>query len=461
MDANPGDGAGPSAAISLDMDADAGAILSLTTSPLALVPAFSPSTNDYYVRCTAGTNALTIDVGATGGSQTFAVQVVEDQAIVLEAQDADYWIRCLPHDFPVITVDKQGSGPTPGYFLANSATYAIVFDTNGTPVWYERGTAVDNVDSPAMDTISYMPNATSPFGTSESSRFVVDALDTSTTTSIVAVNGPTDAHELQSLPNGDHLLFTFPIEAGVDLAGLKTYGANESIADCEIQEVSPDGELVWSWLASEHVDPILESLEPATDVVADAGTVVDVFHCNSIDVDSSGNLLMSMRHANALFYIDRSTGQILWKLGGTSYNKDGATIISVQDDPEATFSMQHDARFQPGGTISLFDDHGAGVGVARAVEYSIDTTTNTATAVWQALGTAPSQYEGSCRRYADGETVIGWGYVKTDRRIFTEVDEDGEDVFDLSLSGLNPTYRAVKVPLTQLDIGTLRATTAW
>jgi hypothetical protein len=55
----------------------------------------------------------------------------------------------------------------------------------------------------------------------------------------------------------------------------------------------------------------------------------------------------------SVYYVDRTTGTVLWKLGGTPYNKDGATYIEVTGDPQTTFRMQHDARFLPNGDISL------------------------------------------------------------------------------------------------------------
>ena len=191
----------------------------------------------------------------------------------------------------------------------------------------------------------------------------------------------------------------------------------------------------------------------------DDASVVDPFHCNSIDVDSSGNLLLSSRHANALFYIDRATGTVLWKVGGSAYNKDGATHVQIVDDPEVAFNLQHDARFLPNGDITVFDDHGATTGVARGVEYAIDHQANVATVAFQFVGSAQSQYEGSFRRYPDGESVISWGSIPTDSRILTEINANGQDVLDMAFDD-QVSYRAVKVPLSQLDIGLLRARTA-
>ena len=169
---------------------------------------------------------------------------------------------------------------------------------------------------------------------------------------------------------------------------------------------------------------------------------------------------VSFRFANAVFYVDKTTGKVLWKLGGSPVNKDGATPIQVVNDPEGTFSLQHDARFLPNGDVTLFDDHGGSPGVARGVEYALDMTTDTATVVWQFLGTVQSQYEGSFRRDPDGDSVIGWGGDAPSLRILTEVDPNGNDVFDISFTTPTSPYRGTKVPLTTLDINLLRLTAA-
>jgi hypothetical protein len=432
-------------------------VVGIAVSPLTLTPAFSPSIHDYSVRCTTGKNAVTVTVTDSRGAQSTSLQIVEDQAIEVRGL---YWIRCLPSDFPEIGVarDPSGGGPTAGWYLLNSSTYAIVLDTNGTPVWYSRGPFVLDVDSLEPNAISFMPNATAPFGTSATNRFDLHSLDSLTTTTLMAVGSPTDGHELRLLPNGDHLLLTYPIVSGVDLTGLQSFGTDETIADGEVQEIDSAGHVVWSWEASDHIDPVKESIEPAMDTVNGA-PVVDVFHFNSIDVDASGNLLLSARHTNALFYVDHASGTVLYKVGGSPFNKDGAACIQIVNDPQTAFNMQHDARFLPNGDISLFDDHGASAGVARGVEYAIDHMANTATVSFQFLGVGQSQYEGSFRRYPDGHSVIGWGYVPSDERVVTEIDENGEDVFDITFEDQN-SYRAIKVPLSQLDIGMLRASTA-
>lgn len=434
-------------------------VTSLLVSPLTLVPGFSPGTHDYYVRCAVGENPVVVTVtDETGTTTTSNFDLAVDQAVVVGGQD---WIRCLPPDFPEITTanPSDAGSPTPGYYLTNSATYAMVLDAHGTPVWYARGTDVGDVDALQPNTISLLPNGTGGYGMNPASTFQIHALSTSTTTNVQAVGTPTDAHEFRWLSNGDYLLFSYFTQPDVNLQGLGTYGDDAAMADCQIQEINPSGVEVWSWLASDHVDPVTESLEQVVNEI-EGIDVIDVFHCNSIDVDASGNLLVSLRHANAVYYIDRSTGQVLWKLGGTPTNKDGATCIQVINDPEGTFSMQHDARLLPNGDISLFDDHGNATGVARGVEYAIDMSTSTATVVWQFLGIYQSQYEGSFRSDSDGESVIGWGNDSPDLRVITEIDPDGNDVLDISFNPQTSPYRGIKVPLSTFDIDLLRLTAA-
>jgi hypothetical protein len=434
-----------------------GTVVGVTVSPLTLVPSFSASVTDYYVRCASGANAVTLTVTDATGTNSSALSLVEDQEIAVEGQ---YFIRCLPHDFPTLTVTTypDAGAPTPGWYLVNSDTYAMALDTNGTPVWYERGTAPGNVDALSPDAISYQPYMQGPFGYVATNEYLVDDIASSTDTAVMAVGSPTDVHEFRLLPNGDHLLLTYPYVTGIDLTGLESFGPGQTIADCVVQEIDPSGDLVWSWRASDHVDPVLESIEPASQTI-NGTSLVDVFHVNSIDVDASGNLLISARHTNSLFYVDRGTGTVLWKLGGTAYSKDGASHIAVVGDSQTSFNLQHDARFLPNGDVSLFDDHGATAGLARAVEYAIDFAAGTATPVFQFYGVAQSQYEGSFRRFTDGDSVVGWGYIPTDPRIVTEINASGQDVLDIASSGSN-SYRAIKVATSQLDVGLLRAGTA-
>ena len=284
--------------------------------PGAADPDLLPDVHDYYVRCNAGDNPMQLKVLDENGWDVQDVDLTEDQ--LLTVRD-DYHVRCLPHDFPEITVTRhpENGDPTPGWYLVNSASYAAVLDQNGVPVWYAKGDTVLNVDAQKPNVVSFMRHGQTPFVNNVDSAFSVWTLDGSVPpVEVKTVGLAPDFHDFRMLPNGNYLLLTYPLEPHVDLTGLDTYGSDETLADCELQEIDPQGNEVWSWLASDHVDPVKESLEPSKWMVGN-DNVVDTFHCNSMDVDASGNILLSMRQANTVLYIDRTTGTIQWKLGGT------------------------------------------------------------------------------------------------------------------------------------------------
>ncbi len=160
---------------------------------------------------------------------------------------------------------------------------------------------------------------------------------------------------------------------------------------------------------------------------------------------------------NAVFEIRRSDGHVLWKLGGTPVNKDGAAIIAIQDDPEGGPVGQHDARYVPDGTISMFDNQTSQP--ARGIEYAVDVGARTAHPVFSYV--VPEQQASCCmgdvRVLPDGHRVIGWGYLAGTDRAMTELDAAGHSVLDLGLGTGVASYRAVKVPTSYFDLDVLRA----
>jgi hypothetical protein len=473
-------------------------LASLSVSPGGFKPAFARSTFDYVVACAAGTNTLTFDMAAVPGgsvrlvaptttsrspSQSATVQVAENQAVVVEAVDATggaarYWIRCLPHDFPPITVTPhpEAGTPTPGWYmtsnfrLSTTPSYAMVLDTNGTPVWYRhawRGHAVD-VKMLGKDVIAYMSTSAGGFGTDPNDAYDVYNLDTNQTTHIATVGVPTDDHELRPLVNGNYLLLSYVLRGGFDLTGIggdPTPRPNSTIADCEVQEIDPQGQLVWKWDATDHIDPVTENTSNSTATV-NGQTVYDVYHCNSVDAIPGGDVLISGRHLSAVYRIRRSDGKVLWKMGGKPVNKDLGQIITISNYPATTISGQHDARFLSNGNVSVFDNNSFGSGPGQGVEFAIDFTTSTAHPVFRFENPAQirSSATGSFRRYPDGHSVACWGIAAATPggpmigANFSEINAAGVDVLDMAFGTGDWAYRVVKVPPPRFDINVLRAT---
>jgi hypothetical protein len=388
---------------------------------------------------------------------------------------ADYWVRCLPHDFPPITVTyPRPGGPTPGWYVLGdsvtprgSASYAMILDFNGTPVWFRRsgpGPAT-NVTPTGHNRLAFMQVPLfGGYSNDPNGQFDDYDVGTGDSTAIRAVGTPTDFHELHKSTNGHHYLLSYPLKSGVDLTGFTgtpTPGPNSTIVDCVVQEVNAQGAVVWQWTGSDHLDAATETTITPLDG-ASGTNVYDPFHCNSIDAKPNGDVLVSARHVNAIFEIRRSDGKIVWKMGGKPVNKDGATIVQIQNDPQNGIVQQHDARYLPNGNISLFDNQNPQTGFgARAVEYAVDVAAKAAHPVFSFVSptNSPSCCQGSFRRYSDGHSVVGWGLVNTfDGRAFTELDEAGNAVLDLAFGSGYASYRAVKVPTTRFDIDVLRAT---
>jgi hypothetical protein len=473
-----------------------GSLGNITTSPLTLSPTFAQATTDYVLRCHSGINAIQVTLSAAsagkiavgkdrGSSVTINENLLENQALIISGPGrggsndssasgqsgqsdwahpsggAQYWIRCLPSDFPQLSVKKPGS-PDPGWYLtgnlnsvAGSGTYAMVLNNNGTPVWYRRSIrpGAANVTLLAKDEIAW-----NGLGVIQNGAFEVFDLETQSTHWLSVAGIGLDFHELQPLPNGNLILLSSPLRSDVDVTTLGG-GSHGTILDCLLLEVAPGGQIVWQWRASDHIS-VRESTN-GYPVQFGSITAYDAFHCNSIDVSpSSDSVLMSARHTDAVYKINKATGTIEWKLGGNSATVDNEKVLAITRDTQGAFHAQHDARFRLNNDISLFDDQTFHSGLAaRAVEYHVDAAAGTATLVWSyaAPDGGNSAATGSFQRLSQGnDNVIGWG-VKPGT-LFSEVDGSGTLILDVGFPSGEVAYRVVKVPSKMLRLDLLRAT---
>ena len=181
----------------LNVEVADGPLGDVESSPLSLSPSFAQTITDYVWRCQSGTNnikltltaisggTITID-GSTGTTLDIQESLIENQAVIISAPDPgnpnghpiQYWIRCLPHDFPQLSVTKPGT-PPPGWYLTGDnraggggGTYAMVLDNNGTPVWYRKPArpGVFDVTQLADGTIAWA-SGSGGFGTDPNAAF--------------------------------------------------------------------------------------------------------------------------------------------------------------------------------------------------------------------------------------------------------------------------------------------------
>ena len=267
------------------------------------------------------------------------------------------------------------------------------------------------------------------------------------------IGSATDVHELQEDAEGNFDLITAPVVAHQDLSALG--GPTDApILDCVAQIVSPSGSLVWSWSALAHIPAAEFDLPSLNDATVDVGgnTAYDIYHCNSLEVTPS-TVLVSFRHLDAVYLIDRASGDIIWKLGG----KHRAESLTVSgDDRAVSLDGQHDARLAPDGVLTL-NDNGTfwNDGPPRAVSFKIDQAARTATFISEVTDPTVSSAIccGSARLLDSGNWLVGWGASST----FGEYQPDGTPVFRITWSDSISSYRTVPVPLGTFELADVRA----
>jgi hypothetical protein len=428
----------------------------------AMTPRFRFDRRDYAVRCGPDANRLVLD-GAPGWQSRIGdggwfagnrrvylrIRSAKQVRVVLRNRESRtrhaFHVRCLPPDFPDYSFRRFEPGGPRLFTMQLGSHYAAVFDRNGAPVWWYRAAGEpDNFQILSDGTVAFDPVDELSLQTGD---YEIRTLRGRLLRVIRGVNGATaDIHEIQLLPNGNYLIGA-QVEYEADATAFG--GTPEStVIGIEIQEIEPDGDEVWTWASRDHIgleetgrwweQPILDS-EP-----------FDVVHWNSAELNGK-RLLLSFRHLDAVYEIDRRSGDVVWKLGGTATPQS----LDVRDDPQGDYPLggQHDARLEPDGSITVFDNR-TGLGdPPRAVRYRIDRDRGTARLVQSiADPDVPSSFCcGSARRLDSGNWLIGWGGNST----VGGYDSEGERLFDLRLA-VGFSYRAIPVPPGAVTVRKLR-----
>lgn len=240
-----------------------------------------------------------------------------------------------------------------------------------------------------------------------------------------------DLHEFVITSRGSALIMIYD-EVAADLTSVGG-PPDGRVVDGVVQEIDiASGRLLLEWRSLDHV-----SLDESffTNVTEDGN--VDYIHLNSIGVDRDGHLLVSARHTSAVYKLHRTTGAVLWRLGGKRSDFDF--------EPGAAFAYQHDARRHGDGTLTLFDNAAAAPnseGVAsRALRLTLDTGSMTARVArdYQVAGERRIAFAmGNAQQLPGGNLFVGWGTFPS----FNEISPTGEVHFDARFAGTDLTYRA-------------------
>ncbi|HTB69524.1 MAG TPA: arylsulfotransferase family protein [Solirubrobacteraceae bacterium] len=244
-----------------------------------------------------------------------------------------------------------------------------------------------------------------------------------------------DLHEFEITPQGVGLITVFD---GID-CDLSAVGGprNAALADTLLQEIDlRTGLVMYEWHSLDHV-PLSDSYASARR--ASRTTPFDFFHINALDAQPDGDLLVDARNTWAAYDVDPRSGQVRWELGGKQ--------SSFAMGPGASAAWQHDARVQPNGAITLFDN-GATPAVhrqSRAIELRLGPQPGTATLVREQVHPVKplvAGSQGNVQALADGAWMVGWG----ESPYFSEFGANGQLLLDAHMPASYESYRAYRLP---------------
>ncbi|MCI0450053.1 MAG: aryl-sulfate sulfotransferase [Chlorobi bacterium] len=350
-------------------------------------------------------------------------------------QPNGYYFNDMVSNFPNIYLNYY-NGPSRGrIFMSNFAFSPQVPNTPHLIILNNDGQPFHSIQMPAncLD-FNVQPNGNLTYYTfthggkyyelDSSSYAVVDSF-------YCGLGDSTDLHELRLLPNRHALLMSYDPQI-VDMSQIVEGGYPfATVIGLIIQEIDANKNVVFRWRSWDHFRITDATHEDLLD------TVIDYAHGNAIELDNDGNLLISSRHMDEITKINRTTGEIIWRLGGKNNQ------FTFINDP-IKFSYQHAIRRISNGNITLFDNGNYHTPpFSRAVEYRLDEGNRRATLVWEYRNN-PSVYGlamGFVQRLDNGNTLISWGSTNP---TVTEVRPNKSKVLEISLPPGVFTYRAFK-----------------
>src|SRR5262245_23862716 len=349
---------------------------------------------------------------------------------------------------PPVTVDIAAHDTTPGYVLIApkrevAQAGPLILDDSGNVVWFRpldtKGVADFRAQRYGGRPVLTWWRGRADRGVGDGYYVIVDDTYNEVAT-VTPGNGLTgDIHEFL-ITDRDTALFTVYERKPWDLSSVGGPKEGE-IWDGVIQELDiASGRVLFQWSSSDHVgiDESIMKAPPASQ--GDAADPYDYFHVNSIAEDSDGDLLLSARHTSAVYKISRRDGHVVWRLGGK--RSDFAM------GPGTQFDLQHDARWQPDGTLTLFDNGKVAEGnSSQVLVMRLDEGSKRATLVrsYHHPRKLYSETQGNAQFLPNGHVLVGWGQQPH----VTEFDRAGEALLDLGFGGKDAdSYRAYRAEWT-------------
>lgn len=392
-----------------------------------------------------------------GGGIVFA-GCGEDAASPREPAGREAKAPDLPDGFP--EWEFESIRPvSPGLFVVaftnpeDERPWVIVFDTEGNPRWwYNPGTRVLWGQVLSDGDLVWARSFGDGYGLDPRMAHEVRS-ESGKLLRLVRTRGAiVDGHEFLELPNGNVLLDSYVPET----ADLRRVGGPKraAIVSAEVQEVDPAGQVLWRWNSRGQIG-LRETGRWWRNVLSNSRRrlqgrqTFDPIHINSIEPRGADEVIISTRHTDAVYGIDRSTREIKWKMGGT---ETGKSLEVVGDPAHKVLGGQHDARIDSRGRLTIFDNSKDRPRLPRVVFYRLDLERGRA--IYQGQLNDPEVTQshccGSAREMPGGGWLVSWG----DNPLVTGFDREGKIAFRLRLPA--SSFRAVPVPAGATSVARLR-----
>lgn len=439
-----------------------------------IYPAFNPEITDYYITSLNTLNNIQVTINDFISSKSIFIndtKVVNkitnlklnpEEDIIIKLGDNSshnktYTIHYLPTDMPKINMITKNN-PSNGYVFINlfelspigisNNNYLAILDNNGFPVYYKKTNhQIINFKFFETDTqqkrYSYNDSTLGKVIVMNENFEIIKELD------LLPNNGhgsyPTDNHDFIYLNDNHYIIPTYYTRENVDMT---SYGGSNSVNISEFlfQEIE-NNQVIFEWNTADYPELLSATDNIYYNQYATAAKV-DYFHFNSIAIDPNDqNFVISARHTNQIYKINRTNGQIIWRFGGNNddFNLTGNSIIS----------HTHHATILNNGNLLLFDN-----GVTknpqqtRIAEFELNETNLTANLVYEYKDLGRYfDIMGSVQKLNNGNYFIGWGgnitsQINANKSDITEIDSNGNIVLDISFTN-NPnsftySYRALK-----------------
>lgn len=405
--------------------------------------------------------------GADGGDFDFTVArpapgpttVPDDTGVTPKATPA---ATCTPRTFTFVSradlkppgtcVIANNGGLAPGYLFmtpgGETGVGPAIYDNAGNPIWFKPEASpvvhdfkVIRVRGQAPMLAYYSGPRSTDAGHGAGHYTLLDQHYQPAGT-ISAGNGfQADFHELLVMPRGTAYVGSYqPV--------YQTIGSSRRIVfDYVVQEVDYQhgNRVLFEWHSLDHAR-LRESHVPLP-----ASGPWDYFHGNSIAEDPDGNLLISARNTWTVYKVNKSNGNLIWKLGDPA-DHSGSFGRSLPGSGLGWFCYQHDARITKYNNTTyytLYDDGGGGPGcnhAARGMQMTINGTSARLVKGYRYSPDIFTQFTGSTRLQSNGDVVVGWANVPQ----VTEFRQSGAVALDMRMSALS--YRSIREPWVGLPL---------